>query len=76
MRIGVHTGDLIPNEGDVVGLTVNKAARIAATAAGGQILISETTNSIVDPHTFGFDLPIRAELKGLDGIHSLHPLQW
>jgi adenylate cyclase len=76
LRIGVHTGDLIPNEGDVVGLTVNKAARIAATAAGGQILISETTNSIVDPHTFGFDLPIRAELKGLDGIHSLHPLQW
>ncbi len=76
LRIGVHTGDLIPNEGDVVGLTVNKAARIAATAQGGQILISETTNDIVGPQKFDFDQPIRAELKGLDGIHSLHPLQW
>lgn len=76
LRIGVHTGDLIPNEGDVVGLTVNKAARIAATATGGQILISETTNDIVGPHTFDFDPPIRTELKGLDGIHSLHPVQW
>jgi class 3 adenylate cyclase len=76
LRIGVHTGDLIPNEGDVVGLTVNKAARIAATAAGGQILVSETTNDIVGPQQFDFDLPIRAELKGLDGTHSLHPLRW
>jgi adenylate cyclase len=76
LRIGVHTGDLIPNEGDVVGLTVNKAARIAATAEGGQILISETTNDVVGPQNFDFDLPIRAELKGLDGIHSLHPLRW
>jgi adenylate cyclase len=76
LRIGVHTGDLIPNEGDVVGLTVNKAARIAATAQGGQILVSETTNDIVGPQKLGFDLPIRAELKGLDGVHILHPLQW
>jgi len=76
LRIGVHTGDLIPNDGDVVGLTVHKAARIAATAQGGQILVSETTNDIVGPHKFDFDLAIRAELKGLDGIHSLHPLHW
>ena len=76
LRIGVHTGDLIPDQGDVVGLTVNKAARIAATAQGGQILVSETTNDIVGPQKFDFNQPIRAELKGLDGIHILHPLQW
>jgi class 3 adenylate cyclase len=76
LRIGVHTGDLIPNDGDVVGLTVNKAARIAATAQGGQVLVSETTNDIVGPQKLDFDKPIRAELKGLDGIHNLHPLRW
>ena len=76
LRIGVHTGDLIPNKGDVVGLTVNKAARIAATAQGGQILVSETTNDIVGPQKLDFDEPIRAELKGLDGIHLLYPLHW
>lgn len=29
LRVGLHTGDLVSNEGDFVGLTVNKAARIA-----------------------------------------------
>lgn len=76
LRIGVHTGDLIHEQADVVGLTVNKAARIAATATGGQILISETTNGIVGSHNFDFDPQIHVELKGLDGIHTLHPLHW
>ena len=76
LRIGLHTGDLISNEGDIVGLTVNKAARIAASATGTQILASATTTDIVDHNEFDFEVPIRAELKGLDGIHSLHPLNW
>jgi class 3 adenylate cyclase len=75
LRIGLHTGDLISDNGDIVGLTVNKAARIAALAAGRQVLVSATTTDIV-PNEFSFDPPIRAELKGLDGIHLLHLLHW
>lgn len=76
LRIGLHTGDLISDQGDVVGLTVNKTARIAALATGRQILVSATTADIVGPNAFDFDPPIRAELKGLDGVHSLHQLRW
>jgi len=75
LRIGLHTGDLVPGDGDFVGLTVNKAARIAATAMGGQTLVSSTTQAMVRPDEFAFELPIRAELKGLDGVHTLHSLR-
>lgn len=76
LRVGLHTGDLVSDQGDVVGLTVNKAARIAALAAARQVLVSATTHDIVSPNQFDFDQPIRAELKGLDGIHRLHQLHW
>ncbi|MDJ0962266.1 MAG: adenylate/guanylate cyclase domain-containing protein [Acidimicrobiia bacterium] len=76
LRIGLHTGDLISDQGDVVGLTVNKAARIAALASGGQVLVSTTITDLVGPNEFTFDPPIRAELKGLDGTHTLHQLNW
>lgn len=74
LRIGLHTGDLVPGENDFVGLTVNKAARIAATAMGGQTLVSSTTQAMVRPDEFAFELPVRVELKGLDGVHTLYSL--
>lgn len=40
VRLGVHTGDVIRDEGDYLGLRVKKAARVAAAADGGQILVS------------------------------------
>lgn len=76
LRIGLHTGDLISDNADVVGLTVNKAARIAALANARQVLVSSTTADIVGQDEFVFDLPIQAELKGLDGTHTLHQLEW
>ena len=43
VRIGLHTGDaLVAGEG-YVGFDVHKAARIAATAHGGQVVVSEAT---------------------------------
>jgi class 3 adenylate cyclase len=76
LRIGLHTGDLVPADGDFVGLTVNVAARIAATAVGGQVFVSSTTQAMVRPNEFDFDLPVRTELKGLAGVHTLYPLGW
>lgn len=40
VRLGVHTGDVIWDEGDYPGLSVKKAARVAAAADGRQILVS------------------------------------
>jgi class 3 adenylate cyclase len=42
-HVGIHTGPIIFQDGDVYGRTVNLAARIAAFAQAGQVLVSEET---------------------------------
>ena len=76
LRVGVHTGDVVHTEDDYVGSAVAKAARVAAAADGGQILVSSTTAGLVSPTEFEFAAPINVELKGLNGTHQLHPLAW
>ena len=41
VRMGLHTGEVISEEGDYFGKNVILAARIAAQAIGGEILVSE-----------------------------------
>jgi adenylate cyclase len=76
VRIGVHTGDVIRTGGDFLGLTVNKAARVAAVAEAGEILVSDTTAGLVSDSEFEFVGSMRTELKGLSGVHVLHRLNW
>jgi predicted ATPase/class 3 adenylate cyclase len=47
IRIGVHTGEPQVVGGDYVGMDVHRAARICSAAHGGQIVVSETTQSVV-----------------------------
>jgi predicted ATPase/class 3 adenylate cyclase len=51
VRMGVHTGEARPatvaSGVDYIGFEVSRAARIAAAAHGGQILVSDTTESLV-----------------------------
>lgn len=76
LRIGVHTGDVVQSDGDYLGMTVNKAARVAAAAESAQILVSSTTVGLVGGTEFDFGDPITVELKGLAGTHELHTLNW
>ncbi len=50
VRMGLHTGEPEQAGNGLVGLDINQAARIAAVAHGGQILISDTTRSLAAPH--------------------------
>jgi len=43
VRMGIHTGEAISVDDDYVGLAVHVAARIAAAAHGGQVLVSRAT---------------------------------
>ncbi|MGH2696497.1 MAG: adenylate/guanylate cyclase domain-containing protein, partial [Actinomycetota bacterium] len=65
VRMGLHTGQGRLGETDYVGIDVHRAARVAAAAHGGQILLSETTKSLVDR-----DLPDGAAVRDL-GLHRL-----
>ncbi len=60
-----------------MGLAVNQAARVTSAADGGQIAVSSVVRELVgsDP-SFAFADSFLAELKGLDGIHELVPVEW
>ena len=65
-HVGIHAGPVMFQEGDYFGRTVNGAARIAAHAAGGQVLVSEAVASAM-PETaaVAFEPIGPVELKGL-----------
>ncbi|HMJ00495.1 MAG TPA: adenylate/guanylate cyclase domain-containing protein [Gaiellaceae bacterium] len=48
VRIGVHTGEPLVTAEGYVGIDVHRAARIAAAAHGGQVVISQTTRDLID----------------------------
>jgi adenylate cyclase len=45
IHAGVHTGPAVPRAGDWWGATVNIAARVAAAAESGELLITEATKA-------------------------------
>ena len=48
LRIGVHTGDVqLRDEGNYIGPTINRTARLRDLAHGGQTVMSGTTESLV-----------------------------
>jgi len=47
VRMGLNTGEVVRERDDLFGETVNAAARIAAKAKGGQVLISEATKGVL-----------------------------
>ena len=70
VRIGIHTGQAVLVEGGYTGLAVHRAARICAAARGGQVLVSQATQTIVEDEEeeLGFALVNLGErkLKDLD----------
>jgi hypothetical protein len=46
--MGVHTGRAAPVDGRYTGLAVHRAARICAAGHGGQVLVSQATQSLIE----------------------------
>lgn len=77
LRVGIHSGHALRSEDDLLGLTVNKAARITAAAEGGTILASSTVKDLVGSMAgVEFGPPKNLTLKGLDGLHPVHEIGW
>jgi predicted ATPase/class 3 adenylate cyclase/DNA-binding CsgD family transcriptional regulator len=69
LRIGVHTGEVqLRDEGNYIGTTVNRTARLRDLAHGGQTILSGTTHDLVLDR-----LPADAWLTDL-GTHDLRDL--
>lgn len=69
LRIGVHTGEVqLRDEGNYIGPTINRTARLRELGHGGQTVLSGTTEDLVLDR-----LPADAWLTGL-GSHRLRDL--
>jgi len=77
IRIGMHAGEAIVEDGDLFGKPVVLAARIASQARGGEIRVSSLVREIVESRgdlVFGDSRDV--QLKGLAGAYSLHAIDW
>ncbi len=68
VRMGVHSGEAARTPVGLVGLEVHRAARIAAVAHGGQIVLSAAAAALLSD-----SLPAGASLRDL-GLHRLKDL--
>ena len=77
VRIGMHTGHAAVGESGYIGLAVHAAARICASACGGQILLSDSTLAALDRPVFAatfVDLG-DVELRDIAVPHRLYELE-
>jgi class 3 adenylate cyclase len=67
VRAGIHTGEVDPLPGNIRGLAVHIAARIAALAGPGETLVSATTREVIAADDLEFESRGAQELKGVAG---------
>jgi YVTN family beta-propeller protein len=88
VRMGLHTGQALTSGGRYTGLAVHRAARIGAAGHGGQVLVSQATQTLLedeeeDLHVFLRDLggqrlkdldrPVRLYQAEADGLPASFP---
>ena len=81
MRIGLNAGEPIAEEdpdgrGDLFGTAVIAAARIAAQAQGGEILVSDVVRQLVAGKGFLFSGRGKTALRGFDDPVEVYEVRW
>jgi class 3 adenylate cyclase len=77
IRIGIHTGEVIRDAGEIFGIHVNQAARVAAEGSGDEVVASRLVYELVSPMGgFQFGERRTVELKGFEGEHAIYPVLW
>ncbi|MGB8360258.1 MAG: adenylate/guanylate cyclase domain-containing protein [Acidimicrobiia bacterium] len=76
VRIGVNAGEPIEEDGDLFGASVILAARIAAQAAQGEILVSNTVRDLTLGKSFTSSSPMEVQAKGFKEPVHVWPVDW
>jgi class 3 adenylate cyclase len=71
VRAGIHSGECEMVGEKVGGLAVNLAARVAAQASGGEVIVSEPVRQLLAGSGFSFEERGEHELKGVPGTWRL-----
>jgi adenylate cyclase len=75
VRMGAHVGTSVRRGDDLFGRNVAMAARIAALADGGEILVSDAVRvAVAELADITFDSPREVELKGIVGTQTVFPV--
>jgi len=74
IRVGIHTGRVVVDDGDLVGHAVVLAARITSSADGGEIVVSDAVRARCPDVTYS-DQRIQ-HFKGLAAAHRVHVVDW
>jgi class 3 adenylate cyclase/predicted alpha/beta hydrolase len=75
LRVGVHTGECEQRGDNLSGIAVHTAARIATSAAPGEVLVSRTVTDLVAGSGLEFTDHGEHELKGVPGRWALFAAQ-
>ena len=76
IRIGIHHGDVVHRDNDIFGRNVAHAARVAALADGGEILVSGAVADALADTGIALADPREVTLKGLTGEHQVAAVEW
>jgi class 3 adenylate cyclase/tetratricopeptide (TPR) repeat protein len=77
LRIGLNSGEVSQHDGDLFGAAVNAAARVAAKAKGGEILVSGVVKQLAGKvANANFVDRGRFRLKGFDDRWQLFEVSW
>ena len=81
VRIGLNAGEPIAEDdpdgrSDLFGTAVNRAARITATAKGGEILVANVVRELAEGKDFLFADRGETSLKGFDEPVRLYEVRW
>jgi len=77
VRVGMTTGEVVEDGGDLKGQAVHAAARIVARAKGGEILLAEVVRQLAGPVAgIGYVDRGRVALRGFPDRWRLVGLQW
>jgi len=76
VRIGLNAGEPIAEAADLFGTAVNLAARIAAQAAGGEILVANVVRELAAGKGFLFADRDDVALRGFEEPVRVYELRW
>lgn len=74
VRVGLHTGEVSIEGGQVRGIAVHAAARVSALAGAGEVLMCRTTHDMLDGTGFQLEPRGEVELKGIAGKRAIFAL--
>jgi class 3 adenylate cyclase/pimeloyl-ACP methyl ester carboxylesterase len=76
VRVGINAGEPIAEDGDIFGIPVIAASRVAHEAIGGQVFVANVVRELVQGKGFPFEDRGERKLQGFDEPVHIWELRW